>query len=481
VIAISLLAMLAVAHALWSHHAEGQLRSRIDSLHAAGELVTADDFRALEHSGPGNAASDITAAATILDDDTVYSRSVDAVSSTQPVVSEAWPYLEASVKWFEPALLRIDRADQKPFCWWSHRYRSPVFQNLSVPELNQCRALTLLLIASSQVEHHRGNDALVAQRLRQMLYLAHAADGSPTMIGHLVSISVVACAASHIEAVAPDLDIGEKSAGDVNPEVVRELIDALLDETETADGLRKAIQAERMQSSDELDSFWQNSTDVGSALMSYVDQPWRFRAELACIDQCSKAAAIMAASPDWPTASASLQALPEVQGLYAFADGRTSLRRMALAHYQRLTDRRLAATALAVRLFVVDHAGRFPSKLHDLVPTYLSAVPRDSMAAGGQPIRYLARTNHPVLYSVGTDGVDDGGSEAAMPNTFGDLDEWERLDRVFYLTLQLRAELYVARPMVNGLYPVSDAAYDTRAPWERHDPITPDWHPSTQP
>jgi hypothetical protein len=472
--------MLAVAHALWSHPAESQLRSRIDSLHAAGELVTREDFALAEQDKPGNAASDITAAATILDDDTVYGRSVDAVSSTQPVAPEAWPYLEASVQWFEPALRRIDRTDEKPFCAWHHRYQSPVIDNLLVHELNECRAVTLLLVASSHVEHHRGDDAVVAQRLRQMLYLARAADSSPAMVGHLVSIGIVACASSHIEAVAPDLRIGAKSAGDVNPEIVRSLINSLLDETQTADGLRRSIQAERMQRLDTVESFMQNSPDFSASILRYLDQPLRFRAELADVDQCSKAAAILAASPDWPTAAPALQAMPELRGPYVFTDARTSFQRMALAHYQRLTDRRLAAVALAVRLFVVDHAGRFPSTLEDLVPAYLPAVPKDPMSAGDQPIRYLPRAGDPVLYSVGTNGVDDGGSEAALPGQFGDQDEWERLDRDFYLTLRPREELYVPRPP-GFVYEIPGDGYDSRTPWERHDPITPDWHPSTQP
>jgi hypothetical protein len=84
------------------------------------------------------------------------------------------------------------------------------------------------------------------------------------------------------------------------------------------------------------------------------------------------------------------------------------------------------------------------------------------------------------LYSVGTNGVDDGGSEAALPNKFGDLDEWERLDRLFYLSLQPREALYVPRPP-GYTYEIAGDDYDPRTPWDRHDPITPDWHPSSQP
>lgn len=70
-----------------------------------------------------------------------------------------------------------------------------------------------------------------------------------------------------------------------------------------------------------------------------------------------------------------------------------------------LTDRHLAATALALRLYRADHAGRPPATLTALVPDYLPAVPIDPI--DGQPLRYDA--TRAILWSVGDDGTDDGG------------------------------------------------------------------------
>src|SRR5207248_1954693 len=110
--------ILLIAHGAWSHFAERNLQSRIDALRAAGEPVLPDDFRTKESDPLGNAASDIAAAATILDDDTVHSVSVDRAPATQPVAEEAWPYLAAAVEWYEPALRRVDRGQTKPNCQW---------------------------------------------------------------------------------------------------------------------------------------------------------------------------------------------------------------------------------------------------------------------------------------------------------------------------------------------------------------------------
>lgn len=51
--------------------------------------------------------------------------------------------------------------------------------------------------------------------------------------------------------------------------------------------------------------------------------------------------------------------------------------------------------------------GGYPASLDALVPTYLPAVPVDRIAGG--PVRYKIKNGKPAVYSVGIDGVDDGG------------------------------------------------------------------------
>lgn len=80
-----------------------------------------------------------------------------------------------------------------------------------------------------------------------------------------------------------------------------------------------------------------------------------------------------------------------------------------------LTVRKLCLTAIAIRRYQLDHGQAVPSSLAELVPTYLPAVPLDPM--DGKPLRYKAEgAEDYVLYSVGKDGVDDGGN-AGSPTT----------------------------------------------------------------
>ncbi|HOF90155.1 MAG TPA: hypothetical protein PLZ36_18925, partial [Armatimonadota bacterium] len=68
----------------------------------------------------------------------------------------------------------------------------------------------------------------------------------------------------------------------------------------------------------------------------------------------------------------------------------------------------LLLVALALRAYRVEHR-RYPASLSHLVPDYLSAVPQDAFAKSG-PLQYTLTKTGYLLYSVGPDGTDDGGT-----------------------------------------------------------------------
>ena len=73
-----------------------------------------------------------------------------------------------------------------------------------------------------------------------------------------------------------------------------------------------------------------------------------------------------------------------------------------------LANDALLKTALALRISLLETGG-YPKSLEELVPDLLSAVPVDPNDKSGQPIRWDAERR--MLWSVGEDGVDDGGPE----------------------------------------------------------------------
>jgi hypothetical protein len=77
------------------------------------------------------------------------------------------------------------------------------------------------------------------------------------------------------------------------------------------------------------------------------------------------------------------------------------------------TVRRLTVTAIALKRYHLQH-GVYPATLDDLVPAFLSALPADFM--DGKPLRYKLRPDGDfLLYSVGEDGVDNGGDPTPVP------------------------------------------------------------------
>jgi hypothetical protein len=101
-------------------------------------------------------------------------------------------------------------------------------------------------------------------------------------------------------------------------------------------------------------------------------------------------------------------------------------------HYSELALRRMAAIALAIRLYTIDH-GVLPDQLSELVPSYLPRVPLDPLSEEKGEIRYLRHVENPVIYTVWRNGRDDGGRDSFRARS---RKERESSDYVFYLRAQ---------------------------------------------
>jgi hypothetical protein len=98
-----------------------------------------------------------------------------------------------------------------------------------------------------------------------------------------------------------------------------------------------------------------------------------------------------------------------------------TLQAMQLLRSRSLTWSRLILTEAAIRRrALAEHS--FPDTLSDLVPKYLAEVPLDPFGTG--PIIYRRTADGYLLYSVGSDGIDDGGQRArkdAVRGVVGDM------------------------------------------------------------
>ena len=92
-------------------------------------------------------------------------------------------------------------------------------------------------------------------------------------------------------------------------------------------------------------------------------------------------------------------------------------------------ERRLLVTAIALKRFQL-HEGKYPAQLQDLVPNFLATAPLDPM--DGKPLRYRLKPDGSfLLYSVGEDGVDNGGDPAGQSADVHNKSWWKSRDAVW--------------------------------------------------
>jgi hypothetical protein len=117
----------------------------------------------------------------------------------------------------------------------------------------------------------------------------------------------------------------------------------------------------------------------------------RYRAAQAAVDKLDR----------WPFSwsLATSMALSGLPGLF-MADARS------------VADARVTLTSLALERYRTVH-GAYPDDLTKLVPEFMAAIPIDPL--DGKPLRYRCLDGGFVVYSVGYNGKDDGGSEERGP------------------------------------------------------------------
>jgi hypothetical protein len=73
---------------------------------------------------------------------------------------------------------------------------------------------------------------------------------------------------------------------------------------------------------------------------------------------------------------------------------------------------RVALTVIAIERFRLENENRLPDGLAALAPKYLAAVPLDPF--DGRPLRFRRLSMGYMVYSIGTDELDDEGAEPPL-------------------------------------------------------------------
>ena len=287
------------------------------------------------------------------------------------------------------------------------------------PELTKFRELARLFAMQSAVFREQGRNLDAANAALDGVLIGHHVATGRTMIGYLVGVACEAMAYKQLDEVSEKLNAVE----------CREVLKRL-----------QAIEARRVPLTEILDG---EERGQRTMLKWMMHSP----AELAGPGggaplpppppgleawPAGGGQAVLRAS--WPAVGKLFDALREMaKRPYHLREPIPPpddiLMRITADLYPRLwfsdararTTPRLRMAALAARCFFLEK-GRLPNDLAELAPTYIERIPDDPFYIG--PLHGKMTDRALVIYSIGPDGVDDGGTPIlgnVKPETKGDI------------------------------------------------------------
>jgi hypothetical protein len=417
----------------------------IQWLRKDGEPAAPADFAGKALPDAQNAAVELIEAGRGINLQSKAWRDLDQVEDFRLTVgaTEAAVY-RALVEQEAATLELVDRGLAKREVDWHVRIAAPAISTL-IPHVNTSRSLANLLRAAAFDALARRDQREAVRRVEQLLRLARLLDEDPFLISHQAANGLGAIACDLIFQLVPELRPASAQNPDdraVTVEQVRALISELLDERAVREGLKRGLQADRMSMLDTAHLLYSGRLKWRDMVgPDGPSEPWNLKSVLVrdsglMSEQFGRMIEAVG-SPDYPTFLKSMP--PELKDELAGDGGAhpyarvmmPGLRRAALMQFRGLTERRLAANALAVRWATLENGGRWPAKLADLTPKHLAKVAEDPMAAG-RALGYRADGARVIVYSVGEDGADDGGSEELIP--VGGAKRWRMRDVVVWVS-----------------------------------------------
>ncbi len=436
----------------WGWEAHRRLQAEIERYQAAGQLVYAYEFDKEMDAVPDDqntavllerAMDGITASTA---SGVYFTTFIDGPGTFDTNMEAATELMESNRDVLDLVRLARDR----PQVAWSQRLKGSIVSlNLNIGFWSRQRLLAKLLWFSATYHYRTGNHAEAVDTMHDFLRFSEAVDTHPMLISSLVSWACYSLGCSLIEEFGSDLElVGAQSepSGQVKPahrQQVERLIVEMIDDRMPREALVRTFYGERAYYLAILDSAYRRRMPFGRPLpkptvwgrvSDFLKRPL-LQLDVIRVARYDTLLAEAAMSATWADVSGRLpvrmhqpSVIREASRLLSEIEIPSHNRSIEL-FFRHLAQRRMAATALAIRLFEVDNGFR-PRSLSELVPEYLTHVPADSFSPDGACIRYKPDAEEAVLYSVGADGNDNGGVVALRPDGPRD---GSRSDMLFYL------------------------------------------------
>lgn len=399
--------------------ARQRVRAELERIYAAGEPVTADHLDAFYLDPPADrdATQLWLEAIEALDTPELRSNGTDS-----PLVLDANELLPVDTPWPEMSAVEqlLDKY-QEPLAKM-HRAakfggtaRYPVNFGggaMQLPHLPQLRGAVGLLALEAEVAARRHNARAVAETLGTIFAAARSLEDEPTLVSQLVRLAIDSLARGQLERHLPDIQFSD---GDL----------AAIDRQLAADDYSTSFHRAMLGARAESLKYFDNPALLGASAPSSVSAVFRPGDQIVYLKSMEKF--IAAFEFNGP---ALRDAIDDAENqVRQFANEPLARVRYpisfailpAIDPYPEAVDRGIAyrdssRVALAIERFRLRHH-ELPQMLDALVPEFMPEVPLDPF--DGQPLRYRVEATEYKVYSIGGDGIDQGGQTVTLPQASG--------------------------------------------------------------
>jgi hypothetical protein len=328
------------------------------------------------------------------------------------------PKLREFLKQQTSALVLLRQAAREPGCYFDRDYGRPSVDML-LPELSHLRTAARLLALDARCKAANGDFRRALEDVQAMFAMAEHVSSEPILISLLVSISVERMA---IDALQSVFTSGKASA----EELAVLNVDAGFRYSRCLERAFRMEEAFELSICCQMGVVWDNrmlypGTGGGVRGAASVYRVFMLSEDVAALRGAMLKLRGLAALPYYQAKNDLERFGEELKGHSGGFLARLlmpALFKCAEAAAEGDARHRVVLVALAMSRYRAanDH---FPDKLEDLTPDWITAVPRDPF--DGKPIRLKRTDAGLIVYSIGPDITDNGGTPFDSKKRIGDV------------------------------------------------------------
>lgn len=411
--------------------AKQRVRAELARIRAAGEPVTPEDLEAFYARPPADRdATQLWLDAIAPLEGAEFSADAEdlpflgGVNDELPPPGAAWPKQPALERFLEKYRESLEMMHCAAKRGGAARYPADYADNSTIElPIVQLRNGARLLQFESEVAARRHDSRAAAKAIDTILVLAQSVHNEPTVVSQLIRFHFDDIARSQLERHLPNTRFSDSEL---------EEMDQHFAASDYSTSFKRALLGERATSL----MYFADPETMGEQAPSGASSIFRPSDELLYLHLMQKliaafrgeGPALRDAVDDVERQAEKLSKEPLAALRYPFSNALLPpMQLYTTTLNEAIAKRDSARAAVAIERFRLRH-GKLPATLDALTPEFLYEVPLDPF--DGQPLRYRIDPSEYKVYSVGVDGIDQGGQSATASGPYS-----APQDLVFRVTL----------------------------------------------